>query len=591
MNTNYRKNKTRQAGRHYQHRRPPAGLPHPKIVKEKKLKIIPLGGQEEVGRNMTIFEYDGDIVIVDMGLQFPEEDMPGIDYIIPDVSYLEGRHKDIQAVIFTHGHLDHIGAAPLLLQKLGYPPVVGRDLTLAMIKHRLEDHQKNSAQRLKTFQIKDFQEIFTFGSFKVRFFQVEHSIMDAVGAVLQTPTGTVVHPGDWTMEKNAHGQPLIDYSFLSRLPRPTLLMLESLGATDARPKSTSQEMKKNLSELIQKTAGRLIIGTFSSQIERIKWIFEIAEKHDKKIALDGYSMKMNVEIARQLGYIKIPKGVLVKVHQLDNYPDSRVIVLCTGSQGEGNAVLSRIIEGAHKHIRLRKADTVVLSSSIVPGNERTIQRLKDNLYRQCDNVIHGEIMDIHVSGHGNRADILYMVKTVKPDYYLPVYGNYYMLKEAAKLIKENVPGFSDRNVFVADNGQIIEMENKKAKLTNKKVPTNYVMVDGLGVGDVGQVVLRDRQAMAQDGMVVIIAQVSRQSGEVAASPDIISRGFIYMKESKKLLFELRQKVKEVVRQSTGGHNGPLETDFIKNNLRDEIGRFLFQKTERRPMILPVVIEV
>ncbi len=539
---------------------------------------------------MAVFEYDGDIIIVDMGLQFPEEDMPGIDYIIPDISYLKGRERDIQAVIFTHGHLDHIGAAPILLRELAYPPVVGRDLTLAMIKHRLEDHQKGSAKRLKAFQVKEITDKFNFGAFKVSFFKVEHSIMDAMGVILETPDGTVIHPGDWTMEKDRDGRHLIDYSFLAKLPSPRILMLESLGVVDIRKSASSDEMKENLDRLVKNSPGRLIIGTFSSQIERIKWIFELAEKHGKKIALDGYSMKMNVDIAKTLGYIKIPKDSLIKVGQIDNFPDREIVVLCTGSQGEGNAVLSRIIEGAHKNIRLKRTDTVVLSSSIIPGNERTVQRLKDNLYRQCDNVIHGQIMDIHVSGHANREDILHMLKSVKPDYYIPVYANYYMLKEAAKMAKDNLPGFSDRNVFVPDNGQIVEVDRKVARLTDKRIPINYIMVDGLGIGDIGQIVLRDRQAMAQDGMVVMVVQVGRKTGEVSASPDIISRGFIYMRESKELLFELRQKIKDIVKNSTKP-GGTLETEFIKNNLRDEVGKFLFRKTERRPMILPVVIEV
>ncbi len=558
------------------------------LDEKQKLKIIPLGGVEEVGLNMTVFEYENDIVIIDMGLQFPEENMPGIDYIIPNISYLKGKEKNIRAVIFSHSHLDHIGAAPILLRELNYPPIVGRDLTLSMVKHRLEDQEKNSSKRLKTVQINKLTDSFNFGSFAASFFQVEHSTIDSAGIILKTPVGTVIHPGDWTMSRDSNGKSRIDYLDLSRLPRPTILMLESLGSIDVRPSATSEEMRANLEKLIVEAKGRTIIGTFSSQIERVSWIFEIAARHGKKVALDGYSMKMSVEIAKELGYIKIPKETLIKVNQLDKYPDDRVVVLCTGSQGEGNAVLSRIISGGHKFIKLKKPDTVILSSSIIPGNERTIQRLKDSLYRQCDNVIHGSIMDIHVSGHGNREDIVQMLATIKPDYYIPVYANHYMLKEGAKLAMENK--FNKDKIFVPDNGQIIEVTKDGARLTNKKVPTNYVMVDGLGVGDVGQVVLRDRQAMAQDGMFVIVVQVDKQTGLVKASPDIISRGFIYMRESKGLLFEARNKVRDIVKESTGSGKS-VDPDYIKNNIRDQIGQFLFQKTERRPMVLPVVIEV
>lgn len=554
---------------------------------EDILKIIPIGGCEEVGRNMTVFEYRGDIVILDMGIQFPEEDMPGIDYIIPNGDYLKGREKDIKGVILSHGHLDHIGAAPILLEKLGYPPVVAMNMTLAMVKHRLEDYKKDSYKNLKTIVINKITDQIKLGSFGVSFFQIEHSIMDAVGVVLKTPNGTVIHPGDWTMERDKNNEPLVDYKHLASLPSPKILMLESLGAINFKPSTNSEEMKKNLHQIISEANGRLIIGTFSSQIERIGWIIAMVQDLGKKVALDGYSMKMNVEIAQKLGYIKAAKGVIIKTEQIADYPDNKVVVLCTGAQGESNAVLSRIIDGSHRSIKLRKNDTVVLSSSIIPGNERTIQRLKDNLYRQCDNVIHGNLMDIHISGHGNRDDILYFLKTVKPDYYIPVYANHYMLKEAEKLAIND--GFRRDRIFVPNNGTIIEFDKKGGSISNKKAVTDYVFVDGLGVSDSHNIILRDRQMMAEDGMLVIIATISRKTGELVHNPDLISRGFVYMKENKKLIEMTRQKAKKLLKD----HNPKTSPDeqIIREKLRNEIGKFLFQKTEKRPMILPVIIEV
>lgn len=552
-----------------------------------KLKIIILGGAEEVGRNMTIFEYKNDIVILDMGLQFPEEDMPGIDYIIPNISYLRGREKNIKAVIFSHGHLDHIGAAPILLEKLGYPLVVARNLTIAMIKHRLEDYKKGSSKYLKTINVKTLRDKFRFGYFNIGFFNIEHSIIDAIGVILRVPEGTVIHLSDWTMERDAKGKLILDYSRLAKLPRPTILMLESLGAVDVRKSATSDEMKKNLTELIKNASGRVIIGTFSSQVERINWIFEISTKLGRKVALDGYSMKVNVELARKFGYIKINKSNSINVGQIDNYPDNKVLILCTGSQGEGSAVLTRIIEREHRYIKLRRNDTVVLSSSIIPGNERTIQRLKDNLYRQCDNVIHGNIMDVHVSGHGNKEDIITMLKTVKPNYFIPTCANHYMLKEAAKLARGI--GIEEKNILVPDNGLVIEISRAGAYLTSKKVPSDYVFVDGLGVGDVSNVVIRDRQVLSADGMLVVIVTIARKTGQLIGSPDIISRGFVYMKGSKTLIEQTRNKVKKILRDK----NPKTEANemYIKNKIRDDIGQFLFSKTQRRPMVLPVLIEV
>ncbi len=554
------------------------------------LKIIPLGGQEEVGRNMTLFEYGQDIIILDMGLQFPEEDMPGIDYIIPNISYLKGKEKRIRGVILSHGHLDHIGAAPILLRNLGYPTIIGRDMTLAMVKKKLEDFEKGSAQNLKTIRVKAITDKIRLGSFEIEFFDVEHSIMDAVGVIIKTPDGTVIHPGDWTMEKSAEGKSLVTYGHLSRLPSPRILMLESLGAIVKNPsRTTEKEMYDNLEKLISEASGKIIIGTFSSQIKRIGHILEYAEKIGKKVALDGYSMKMNVEIAKELGYIKMHKDTLVPIANIHNYPENKIIVICTGAQGEGNAVLSRIITDNHRFIKIKKNDTVIFSSSVIPGNERTVQRLKDNLYRKCDNVIHDDIMDVHISGHCSAVDIQEMLRQVRPDFFVPVYANHYMLKEAEKLAIKI--GFRKENIFVLDNGNVLEVQrNNTAKILPKKVDTSYVMVDGLGVGDVGQVVLRDRQVLSEDGMFVITVILDSKTKNVVGNIQITSRGFIYVKDNFDLVNETKNQVKKAIKDTTSKKTSP-EKKFIENAIREVVGLYLFQKTERRPMVLPVIIEV
>lgn len=547
---------------------------------------------EEVGKNMTVFEYGNDIIILDMGLKFPEENEHGIDYIIPNISYLRGKEKNVRAVIFSHGHLDHIGASPILLSRLGYPPIVGRPMTLAMVKHRQEDYEPKSTNRLKPITIKSLSDQFTFGSFRIKFFQVEHSIMDAVGVVLETPAGSVIHPGDWTMERDSRtGKPLVDYTALAAVKKPSILMLESLGAIDVRKSASQDEMKKNLETLIKNAPGRIIIGTFASQIERIGWIIQAAERENKKVALDGYSMKMNVEIASTFGYIKAKKGTLIKINQIDDFPPGKIVVIATGAQGEGNAVLSRIITGSHKNVRLKKNDTVILSSSIIPGNEATIQKLKDELYRQCDNVIHGQVMDIHVSGHGNREDIKYILDTVKPDYFIPVYAYHYMLREAAMLARSN--GFKEDKILVLDNGQIAEFDSKGGRATDTKADTSSVFVDGLGVGDVGNVVLKDRQVMASEGMVVVVVQVNTKTRKVIGNPDIITRGFIHIKTSEKLMTDMRNHIKKSTESILQKKMPKKSEDWgeIRGKLRDDLGKFLFKATEREPMVLPVVLKV
>lgn len=514
--------------------------------------------------------------------------MPGIDYIIPNISYLEGKEKNIRAVILSHGHLDHIGAAPLLLKKLGYPLVVGRDMTIALVKKRMEDLEPDSAKNLNALRVKSVDDRLNLGKFRVGFFNVEHSIMDAVGVIINTPAGTVIHPGDWTMDLHPSSGKPVTYNHLANLPKPTILMLESLGAIDTSEEKVSETtMYANLEKLISAAQGKVIIGTFSSQIKRVGHLLEYAKSIGKKVALDGYSMKMNIEIAKQLGYIKVDKGTLITINNIHKFPENKVIIICTGAQGEGNAVLSRIISGDHQYVKIKKTDTIIFSSSVIPGNERTIQRLKDNLYRECDNVIHNSIMDVHTSGHCNANSIKEMLRQVRPTYFLPVYANHYMLKEGAK-IAEGI-GFPKNRIFVLDNGSQIEFQGNKATVLNKKVDTGYVFVDGLGIGDVSQVVLRDRRAMAADGMFVVIATVKQKTGELIGSPDIISRGFVYMKENKKLIEETRNLVKKICRDK--GKNYATDPMEIKNKLRDSVGAFLYKKTERRPMVLPVVIEV
>jgi len=574
------------AGRPKQNK--PLNSNSPTNPNEQKLRIIPLGGQEEVGRNMTVFEYGSDILILDMGLQFPEEDMPGIDYIIPDARYLKGKEKNIKGLILSHGHLDHIGAVPHLLPRLGWPPVFASKMTLALVRKRLEE--SNLQNYLRAYEIKSVNEQLNLGQFKLNFFDVSHSIMDALGAIIQTPVANIIHPGDWRYDITPATGKLNDFSHLARWNTkniPSVLMMESLGSTKEGNQIPEVEVFRATKQIIEKVPGRVIIATFASMVERVAWIINIAEALGKKVALDGYSMKSNIEIAKKIGYIKFKPQTLIDIKRLNDYPDNKVIVVCTGAQGEDRAVLMRIANGEHRSIKIRKNDTVIFSSSVIPGNERTIQRLKDTLYRQCDNVIHKEIMGVHGGGHALIEDIKMIIKQIKPKYLLPVYANHYLLKEGAKVAMSI--GFPPQNIFVLDNGSVAELTHQGLHLLGQKIPIEYVFVDGLGVGDISHVVLRDRQMLAADGMVVVVVTVDGQTGKLIGSPDIISRGFVYMKDNKRLIDETRTKIKQVFKVEDG-KTMPDEA-YLKDKLRNDLGQFLFQKIERRPMILPVIITV
>ena len=551
-----------------------------------KLKVIILGGNEEVGRNMTLLEYGQDIIIIDMGLQFPEEDMPGVDYIIPNVDYLKGKEKNIKGVIITHAHFDHIGAIPHLMKRLGNPPIFSSDLSIGIIEKRQLDFR--DSPKLNS-QIVNTDDKLNLGVFEIEFFGVSHNIPTSMGLVVRTPLGLVVHTGDFKLDMDLSGDTPAEIGKIARLADKKVLALlsDSTNAPQAGHQLSELEIQHNLDDIISDAEGRLIIGTFASLLGRIQQIIWAAEKFNKKIIIEGYSMKSNMEIAQNLGYVKAKKGTLITTKQMKDYPSNKIVILCTGAQGEDNAVLMRIANREHRFLKIEKGDTVVFSSSVIPGNERSVQRLKDSIYRLGANVIHYQMVDIHAGGHARKEDLKLLINLIRPQYFIPIEGNHSFLRLHAKIAEE--AGMDPKKIFVADNGQVIEFSKTGGRLTNVKVPSDYVFVDGLGVGDISNIVLRDRQVMADDGMLVIIATIDAKTGELIQSPDIISRGFIYMKENKKLVEQTRSKIKTVLKENNPKH--ATNEMYLKDKLRNEIGQFLFAKTKRRPMILPVLIEV
>ncbi len=562
----------------------------PRAVDKKTLRIIGIGGLEEVGRNMASIEYGDDILIIDMGLQFPEEDMPGIDYIIPNIEYFKGKERNIVGVIITHAHMDHIGAISHLIPRLGNPPLYGTDLTLAIIKKRQEEY-KETHVKLEMHQITNDTKL-TMGIFQIEFFGVSHNIPGSLGVIVHTPEGPVIHTGDFKIDDRSGIAGVTELHKLEAVSRqnPLLLMSDSTNAREPGKQHSEIEIITELEEIIKNAKGRLIFGTFASLLGRLNEIIQLAVKYGRRVIVEGRSMKINIEIARELGYITVPKGTIVPVEEMKQYRNHEVLVIATGAQGEDRAVLMRIANNEHRFIEIEPGDTFVFSSSVIPGNERTVQRLTDKLYREGVEVINYRMMDIHAGGHAKQEDLKRVIEIVKPRFFMPIEGNHSFLRIHAKLAKQ--AGLKDERIFVADNGQVVECKEGVCALTKEKVPANYVFVDGLGVGDIGDVVLRDRQMMARDGMFVVIATFDNRSRRVLGNPDLISRGFIYMRESKELLMEVRKLVKKVVEQSAGNHApGEINWAYIKDNIKEEVGEFLYHKTHRHPMVLPVVIEV
>jgi ribonuclease J len=552
------------------------------------LRVIPLGGIEEVGENMTILEYGDDILVIDMGLGFPDETMPGIDYIIPNTKYLEENKKRIKGVIITHGHLDHIGAIPYILPKIGDPPIYTMKLTGELIKKRLEEFHLLGRSQIHELNKDD---ILTLGNFRLRFFRINHNIPDGVGLAINTPAGLMVYATDWKFDHTpVDGRPT-EFDKLAKFGGEgvALLLSDSTNAEKPGYSVSEKTLGDTIDRIMSEAKGRVIFATFSTLISRVQQVINAAYKSNRKIVVTGRSLVNNVEICLATDYLKMPaKNMIVKMEQAKKLPDNQVIILTTGSQGEEASALARIARGEHKTIEIKRGDTVVVSASPIPGNERAVSGILSSLARQGAKVLYQKILDIHTSGHAYQEDLKLMISLTKPKNFMPIHGEHHMLLAHAELAKG--VGVPDQNIFTLDNGQQLELSATGVKVSEAKIPTGYVFVDGLGVGDVGEVVLRDRQVMSKDGMFVILMVVEKKSGKLVQQPDIISRGFIYMKGSEDLLKEVKHEVRKTV-EGKGKVKAEANWAFIRSEVRDQIGEFLFQRTERRPMVLPVVIEV
>ena len=565
-------------------------LPTTSTTKDK-LRVIVLGGLEEVGRNMTLIEYNQEIIAIDMGLQFPEEDMPGIDYIIPNISYLQDKKDWIKGVIITHGHMDHIGGIPHIMGEIGNPPMFTGKLTAGLIRKRVEEHRK--CPELSINLIDESSKIKLGKNFTVEFLRVNHSIPDSFAIIITTPIGKMIHTGDFKIDYSPVNDKPADLNRIAQIGGEgvVLMMSDSTDATSPGYQVSETTIGGEMEKIFENLPGRIIIGTFASQINRVQKILDLAKKFGRRVNLQGRSMHNNVEIAHQIGYLKFNPRILIDDKDLNHIPDNKLIVVGTGAQGERNAFLSRVVNGEHRSVSLKHGDTVIFSSSIIPGNERSIQGLMDMIVRQGAHPINYRMMGVHAGGHAKQEDLKLMMRLLKPKFFMPIEGNHYMLRAHAGLAEQ--VGIPKENIFVSDNGQVVELlqinNDHIGQLTKEKVPSDYVMVDGLGVGDVSHIVLRDRRMMAEDGMIVVIATVDRSTGNVLGNPDIISRGFIYMKENKDLIESTRMRVKKIVQDYD--QRTPADDDYIKNKMRNDIGQYLFAKTKRRPMVLPVLIKV
>lgn len=549
-----------------------------------KIAIIPLGGLGEIGKNMTLVKYGNNILVIDSGLIFPEDEMLGIDIVIPDISYLLENRQMVKAILLTHGHEDHIGALPYVLKELNVP-VYGTKLTLGLLQGKLKEHNILNTVKLNCIKPRDNLKI---GPFDIEFIRVSHSIPDAVAIAIHTPLGTILHTGDFKLDQTPVDGEVIDYYKLAQLGEKGVLVLMSDSTNVERPGFTLSEkvVGQTLDEVFHQASERIIIASFASNVHRLQQIISFAYKYGRKVAVAGRSMVNVVNVASELGYLHLPKGLLVEIDEIINMPKDRVVIITTGSQGEPMSALTRMAMSDHRRLEIIPGDTVIISATPIPGNEKLVARTVDHLFKQGATVIHEAISGIHVSGHASQEDLKLMLNLVKPKFFIPVHGEYRMLVKHARLAQEL--GIPESNIFVAENGHILEFTKNKGNYAGK-VTAGRVLVDGLGVGDVGNIVLRDRKQLSQDGILIVVVTLNKDTGNVVAGPDIVSRGFVYVRESEELMEEAKDKVRQSLEKCV--ERSVSEWSTIKSNVRDTLGKFLYEKTRRRPMILPIIMEV
>lgn len=550
---------------------------------QKKLNIIPLGGLGEVGKNMTAFRYGNDIILIDAGLMFPEDDMLGIDLVIPDITYLVENQDKLKGIFLTHGHEDHIGALPYILRQLDVP-VYGTALTLGILEGRLKEAGVSTAS-LNVIKSGDRVRA---GSFKLEFMRVNHSIPDAIGMAIHTPVGLLIHTGDFKIDQTPVDGQVMELNRFAEYGDKGVLLLMADSTNAERPGYTQSEkfVGETFDNEFRYARNRIIVATFSSNVHRIQQIFDAAVKYKRKVAVMGRSMVNVVSISLEMGYLKVPDGVLIDIDEIRNYTNDKVVVVCTGSQGEPMSALTRMSMGDNRKVQIVPGDTVIISATPIPGNEKLVSNTINHLYMLGAEVIYEKANGVHVSGHASQEELKIMHNLVRPKFFMPVHGEYRHLMKHAR-IAESL-GMDKKNILLTENGSVVELTKDKIAVTGK-VTSGIVLIDGLGVGDVGNIVLRDRRQLSQDGIMIVVLGIDKANNEITAGPDIVSRGFVYVREAEILMDEAKERVQAALDKCE--ENNTREWSAIKSAIRDALGRFLFEKTRRRPMILPIILEV